>query len=126
MIKRTGVKAAGLLPFLGILMLSSDAMSQLEEVVVTATKRSQSLSDVGLTVTAMSGDKMRALGIGNVADLATHVPGLTYAPSLSTSPVYTLRGIGFFESTLAAYPGRQSVCGPGASSLSNHGRPGGI
>jgi iron complex outermembrane receptor protein len=76
----------------------------LEEVVITATKRSQSLSDVGLSVTAISGDKMRQLGIGNVADLALHVPGLTYAPSLSTSPVYTLRGIGFFESTLAAYP----------------------
>ncbi|WP_162300090.1 TonB-dependent receptor [Kineobactrum sediminis] len=72
--------------------------------MVTATKRSQSLSDVGLTVTAMSGDKMRELGISNVADLATQVPGLTYAPSLSSSPVYTLRGIGFFESTLAAYP----------------------
>ena len=91
-------------PLLGTAFLSSHAAAQLEEVVVTATKRSQSLSDVGLTVTAMSGDKLRDLGIGNVADLAVHVPGLTYAPSLSTSPVYTLRGIGFFESTLAAYP----------------------
>ncbi len=97
-------KTACTLFFLGTIAVSANAQTVLEEVVVTATKRSQSLSDVGLTVTAMSGDKMRNLGIGNVADLAMHVPGLTYAPSLSTSPVYTLRGIGFFESTLAAYP----------------------
>ncbi|PLW81797.1 TonB-dependent receptor [Kineobactrum sediminis] len=104
MYNRLTIKSFWVMPFLGTMMFSSHALSALEEVVVTATKRSQSLSDVGLTVTAMSGDKMRELGISNVADLATQVPGLTYAPSLSSSPVYTLRGIGFFESTLAAYP----------------------
>lgn len=74
------------------------------EIVVTANKREQSLSDVGLSVTALSGKDLANQRIGDVADLANVTPGLNYAPSPNATPVYTLRGVGFFESTLAAYP----------------------
>jgi outer membrane receptor protein involved in Fe transport len=39
-----------------------------------------------------------------VEDLARATPGLAYAPTPNATPVYTLRGVGFFETTLAAYP----------------------
>jgi len=76
----------------------------LEEIVVTANKREQNLNKVGLTITAFSGSALKEQRISNVADLAQAVPGLTFAPTPNATPVYTLRGVGFFESTLAAYP----------------------
>jgi outer membrane receptor protein involved in Fe transport len=42
--------------------------------------------------------------INGVADLAKIVPGLDVTPSPDGPPVYTLRGVGFFESSVAAYP----------------------
>ena len=35
------------------------AMAQLEEVIVTATKRSESLQDVPMSISAMSGDRSK-------------------------------------------------------------------
>jgi outer membrane receptor protein involved in Fe transport len=74
------------------------------DIVVTANKREQKLNDVGLTITALSGEALANQGISNVAELTKAVPGLTYAPTVNAVPVYTLRGVGFFESSLAAYP----------------------
>jgi len=76
----------------------------IEEVVVTATKREQSLQKVGLTVSAISAEALSKQRIASVADLAQVTPGLAYAPSPNATPVYTIRGVGFFESSLAAYP----------------------
>ncbi|WP_235589641.1 TonB-dependent receptor plug domain-containing protein [Sphingobium herbicidovorans] len=42
--------------------------------------------------------------MSNLADVAQIVPGLTFSQTANDTPVYTLRGVGFFESTLAAYP----------------------
>ena len=82
----------------------ASASSGFNEIVVTATKREQSLSDVGLTVAAVGADALRDQRIADVADLAAATPGLNFAPSPNATPVYTLRGVGFFESSLAAYP----------------------
>lgn len=76
----------------------------IEDIVVTAQKRSESINRVGLAVAALSGDVLQAQGIKNVADLATVTPGLSFSPTNTGTPVYTLRGIGFYESSLAAYP----------------------
>lgn len=74
------------------------------DIIVTATKREQALSDIGVTVSAVGGDALETQRVSNVADLAKITPGLTFAPTPSSTPVYTLRGVGFFESSLAAYP----------------------
>jgi outer membrane receptor protein involved in Fe transport len=74
------------------------------DIVVTANKREQSLADVGSSVVALGGEALRTQRVSNVADLAQVTPGLTFAPSQNATPVYTIRGVGFFESTLAAYP----------------------
>jgi iron complex outermembrane receptor protein len=67
--------------------------SVLEEVVVTAQKREQSLQDVGISVSAFSGDQMKALGTTNTVDIIQQVPGLqlqSFAPSFTA---FNLRGI---------------------------------
>jgi iron complex outermembrane receptor protein len=76
----------------------------LDEIIVTADKRSESINKVPLAITALSGDSMKDQNITSVEDLALVVPGFTYAASLLDTPVYSLRGVGFYETTLAAYP----------------------
>ncbi len=74
------------------------------DIVVTAQKRSEALSRVGLTVAALTGDTLTNQNIRNVADLATVLPGLTFSATQTSTPVYTLRGVGFYETALAGYP----------------------
>lgn len=74
------------------------------EIVVTAQKRSETLSKVGLTIAAFSGDQLKQQGLSNVQDLTKIVPGLTFSKGLFNSPVYTLRGVGFYDTSLAVLP----------------------
>ena len=48
----------------------------LEEIIVTAQKRSENLQDVPISVTAFSGQQMAELGVTNAIDLISQVPGL--------------------------------------------------
>jgi iron complex outermembrane recepter protein len=50
----------------------------LEEVIVTAQKREQSLQDVPLSVNAVSGEKMAEAGITNLEGMTGLVPNLTF------------------------------------------------
>ena len=74
------------------------------EIIVTANKREQNLSKVGISISAFGAEQLETRRVTSVADLAQVTPGLTFAPTPTATPVYTLRGVGFFESTLAAYP----------------------
>lgn len=78
--------------------------SPIDEIIVTAQKRSQSINDVGVTISALDTDMLQARGIIDAADLAKAVSGFTYTPTISGPPVYTLRGVGFYESSLAVAP----------------------
>lgn len=74
------------------------------EIIVTASKRAESLSDVPMSITAVSGDALVEKGIASVQDLVKITPGLSFAESGLGTPVYSLRGVGFFETSLAARP----------------------
>ncbi len=74
------------------------------EIIVTAQRREQSLNSVPMSIAAIGGDQLIAQGINSTADLAKIVPGLTFTQSQIATPVYTIRGVGFYESTLAASP----------------------
>src|SRR5690606_24029517 len=78
--------------------------SGLLEITVTAQKREQSLSDVGMTVTAATGEQLTLLGVSDTGDLAKITPGLTFTKSQDGTPLYTLRGVGFNDYTLGASP----------------------
>jgi iron complex outermembrane receptor protein len=80
-----------------ILIISvASAQPALEEVVVTAQKREQNMQDVGISVTAMSGDNLRSLGITSSADIASFTPNLSIVSLAGegNQPVIFLRGIG--------------------------------
>ena len=74
------------------------------EIIVTANKRSQTLSDVPMSITAVSGDELASKGINSVADLVKITPGLSFVESGNSVPVFSLRGVGFFDTALGARP----------------------
>ena len=52
--------------------------AELEEIVVTARKRDESLLDIPLTVSAFSAEQIERAGYNTINDLVTAVPGVTY------------------------------------------------
>ena len=69
----------------------AQAQGALEEIVVTAQKRDQSLQDVSVAVTAVSGDELKALGITDAFRLEILAPGLQLGMS-GADPRPALRG----------------------------------
>jgi len=64
------------------------------DIVVTAQRRSQSLLNVPLAISALAGDSLAEKGITNSASLATAVPNLQVSSSFGrTQPNFSLRGI---------------------------------
>jgi outer membrane receptor protein involved in Fe transport len=76
--------------------------TQLEEVVVTAEKRSESLSKIPLSVSAISSDDLRKESIADFADLSRVVPNVSFStqagPGLATIEI---RGISSQAGTAA-------------------------
>ena len=67
----------------------------LEEIVVTAQKREQSVDDIGITINAFSKDYMRENRVLTSQDIAAHTPNLHVVNQFSTAfPTYHLRGVG--------------------------------
>lgn len=74
------------------------------DIIVTAQKRSERLSDVPLSVSAATGEQLALRGITGPADLEKIVPGFLFRPSAYGQPIYQIRGIGFFEESYAVPP----------------------
>jgi iron complex outermembrane recepter protein len=74
------------------------------EIVVTATKRAESVNDVPMSISAASGDDLAAAGIRSADDLGKIVPGFTFTQSAYSTPVYSLRGVGFYNYDIASTP----------------------
>jgi outer membrane receptor protein involved in Fe transport len=67
--------------------------TMLEEIVVTAQKRSQSAQDVPISLTAYTGAKLEELGLTELDDLSDFVPGLEIQLQSPNNPGYVIRGI---------------------------------
>lgn len=69
--------------------------SVLDEVIVTAQKREQSSQDVGIAVSALSGEQVEQLGFITAIDVAGQTPGLitTNAVGSDALSIFALRGI---------------------------------
>ncbi len=65
----------------------------LEEIVVTAQKRKQSLADVPISVTALGGEKLADAGIENLTDLSEYAPNFKLVDGGLIPNVY-MRGVG--------------------------------
>jgi iron complex outermembrane receptor protein len=65
----------------------------LQDIVVTAQRRSQRLEDVPISITAVDSAKLTAAGVASTTDLALVVPGLVWGKSTINSQP-TIRGVG--------------------------------
>ena len=74
------------------------------EIIVTAQKRAERLVDVPLSITAATGEQLAKAGVTSPSDLTKVVPGFSYQPSNYGPPVYSIRGVGFFDNSIGTAP----------------------
>jgi len=91
-ISRTVSTVSPLVAALALAMPASAQNLVLEEVVVTAQKRAQSLMDVPISVSAVGGEKMVEAGIKDLGDLTAYVPNFTKSDT-SIGQILSIRGI---------------------------------
>jgi iron complex outermembrane receptor protein len=77
----------------GSLAQAADEGSALEEVVVTAQRRTENLQDVAIAVSVLSGEALTNKGINNIVELQYAAPGFTVA-DYGSANVLNIRGIG--------------------------------
>jgi iron complex outermembrane receptor protein len=76
----------------------------LEEVVITAQKREQSLQEVPVTVTAFSGNFIEEAGVQDIRDIAGLTPNLSIKTRSETETTVFMRGIGSLAPGIGADP----------------------
>lgn len=74
------------------------------EIIVTAQKREQKLSDVPVSVVAATGETLQAAGVVDATDLGSIVSGFTASTSVFGPPVFSLRGVNFNSFQASAPP----------------------
>jgi iron complex outermembrane receptor protein len=73
---------------------TSSPTGGIDEIVVTAQRRAQSIMDVPMAITALDNNTLTKIGITNSAQLAEAVPNLQISsPYGNTQPNFSLRGI---------------------------------
>ena len=77
--------------FAGTAHAQGSNSNTIEELVITAEKREQSLQDVPVAVTAFTSEKRDLIGVNTIADMTNFTPGLSYSSQLDRT---TLRGVG--------------------------------
>ena len=82
--------------FFWIALLSAGSMANnvIEEIIVVAEKRNESLQDLSQAVTVLSGDELDNKNITSFVDLSGLAPGVTVAKNEGYKTVVSIRGIG--------------------------------
>jgi iron complex outermembrane recepter protein len=74
------------------------------EIIVTAQKRSERLQDVPISITAATGDQLLKSGVTDASQLSKVVPGFTYQNTSQGTTVYSIRGVGFYDTSASISP----------------------
>lgn len=64
-----------------------------DTIVVTAQKIEQKIVDVPITISAVTGERIRELGISDLDELSAYVPGLNIQEQSANNPGVVIRGI---------------------------------
>ena len=85
--------------FSGIFLFNTAVSAQvssalIEEVVVTAQKREESVQDVPIAISAMSQNQLDALNVKNTDDLLKAFPNLSVKPGGASNTGFSIRGVG--------------------------------
>lgn len=63
------------------------------EIIVTAQKFEQRVQDVPITISALSGNRIRELGVSDLDELSNYIPGLNIQEQSANNPGVVIRGI---------------------------------
>jgi iron complex outermembrane receptor protein len=77
----------------GIAAAQADDASGIEEIVVTAQRRTQSLQDVPIAMQVVDSNLVKDVAAEDLGDLNGFVPGLVVSSDSPTQPRYQIRGI---------------------------------
>jgi iron complex outermembrane recepter protein len=72
---------------------SAQKDNQLEQIIVTASKREQNLERVGTAVTALSESQLVAMGKSDLTAVTNRVPGMQFNQYAPTLTVFNIRGV---------------------------------
>ncbi|WP_414981119.1 TonB-dependent receptor [Congregibacter sp.] len=118
-------RAAVIASVTGGSLASGNAAAQIEEVIVTATKRSASTQDIAISVQALGESTLNDMGITNFEDYLVQLPGVTAGGSgpgqntiyirgvASTTPNLTTAGVAGLSPNVALYLDEQPLAQPG-------------
>jgi iron complex outermembrane recepter protein len=95
----TGLCVAAVAFATGAQAQSRGSVTTIEELVVTAEKREQSLQDIPVAISAFTDERRDVVGIQSIQDMTNFTPGLQY--STATDRV-SLRGLGRLTNVLSA------------------------
>ena len=120
---RSFVRSLSVAALLGTFLVGQAAQAQsdlLEEVIVTAQKREQSLQNVGISVTAFTGELLQDLGFTNTIQVAQQTPNLGVIQFHPTNTTVNIRGVSqndfadHYESPIAIFTDGAYVAATGA------------
>ena len=99
-------KASGVALAIAAISSGTNA-AELEEVIVTAQKRAESLQDVPVSLMAISGTKIAEAGLHSFQELSQYVPNLSITEN-AVNTIISMRGIGVganqsFEQSVGVY-----------------------
>lgn len=100
----TGPVACALLMVFG-LAVAPIARAAIEEIVVTAQKRAESVQDVPISVSAFDGAALEQRQIDTFSDLQFNVPNVSYSKGNFTGNNFQIRGIGTLLTAASADSG---------------------
>jgi outer membrane receptor protein involved in Fe transport len=101
------------------------AQAQIEEILVTSTKREESMQDVPVAVSALTEESLNQLGVSNFEDYLLQLPNVTAGGSgpgqntiyirgvASTTPGLTTAGVAGLAPNVALYLDEQPLAQPG-------------
>lgn len=76
-----------------MLIASAASAQSVDEIVVTSQRQSQSLQDVPIAVTALTGEELAAKQVETFADVQLYTPNVSFSKSQFTSSTFAIRGV---------------------------------
>jgi len=93
------------------MLAASGAYAQLEEVIVTATKRSESLQDVPISVQALGGEALKDLGVQTFDEYVEYLPSVVSAGNGPGQREIYIRGSASEQASVTVAPAQGSAPG---------------
>ena len=110
MLKSAPVNQLLVFLFAAIITVPVPAQTTIEEVVVTARKRTENLQDVPIAVTAFQGTDLEQRDLSDISQISNLTPNVTLRPTASlsgssNSSAFFIRGIGQTDFAVTTDPG---------------------